>query len=240
MPKPTINPTSMDIDFEIKAKNYEEAYKLLLNSSIDKNSSKYWYYRGVCATALTNEDYDKTTEIVACFEKLKETIKNDEFQIDHTIYTDVLKSSVNYWSGKRVSAYNGVMSRDKPDNINYGLQVLSGEMGVNFYFTRHSEKAKNISKSSLILSEILKSEKVIVKDIIDSTVLFIKVGFNKTSTEGHRIDWRKNVSLMNQLIGVNQTVTVNQLSTEENNTGMVIMWVVAIIFCLFYAIIMLT
>lgn len=217
----------MDIDFEIEAKNWKKVHEHL--SSKENLSYSDWYRRGVCAAALTTEDDDKSTEAKMCFAKLDE-VKEDGVDLNPIEYTTALNSTMSYWMGRFTAARNGEMQKDKPDDVNYGLQVMAGDLAVSSYASQQSEKIATIASASLELSKHLSENKSGVRAISTNTVSLIKTGFNKTFSDAHKATWDAALSSMGRIAGIENSSA--SLSTKEENPYapfVAFLWIVVII-----------
>ena len=129
-----------DLLFELQAKNYEKVHKNLSELDSEAMTDELWFGRGIAALGLSTVDRDRTKEAKMCIGKI-ESKANKELLIELDIAINDFAKSI--YNGS-INAYKKDMMRDKPDNINYGLQMISGNIAKTGFLLSLTEAYENI------------------------------------------------------------------------------------------------
>lgn len=165
-----------DLLFELQVKNYEKVHKNLSELDSDAMTDELWFGRGVAALGLSAVDRDRTKEAKMCIGKIESEVNEELFvELDITI-NDFAKSIHN----GSINAYNKDMMRDKPDNVNYGLQMISGNIAKTGFLLSLAEAYENICHIYKTRHPFVVENDAISKKYNTTINYLNQSGFNKT------------------------------------------------------------
>jgi hypothetical protein len=165
-----------DLLFELQVKNYEKVHKNLSELDSDAMTDELWFGRGIAALGLSAVDRDRTKEAKMCIGKIESDVIEELFvELDIAI-NDFAK---NIHNGS-INAYNKDMMRDKPDNVNYGLQMISGNIAKTGFLLSLTEAYKNICHIYEMVHPFIAENDAVSKDYKKTINYLNNSGFKKT------------------------------------------------------------
>ncbi|MBD3617344.1 MAG: hypothetical protein HUJ22_12320 [Gracilimonas sp.] len=173
-----------DLLFEIEAQNYSKAYQSISELSNEDLTDEQWFLRGIASIGLSDPDNDKTKEASMCLSKVT--------QVDNTLIShlnDAVDSLTKKYSQRFLDVYNGNMQKDKPDNVDYGLQMLGGDIQKAGYILKKADVLENVSECYIIISDLIGDDKKALKNSINTFKSFLNTGFSKALNQSDRT-WR--------------------------------------------------
>ena len=165
-----------DLLFELQVKNYEKVHKNLSELDSDAMTDELWFGRGVAALGLSAVDRDRTKEAKMCIGKIESEV-NEELFIELDIAINDFAKSIHNGS---INAYNKDMMRDKPDNVNYGLQMISGNIAKTGFLLTLAEAYENICHIYEMVHPFLAEKDAISKNYKKTIKYLNDSGFKKT------------------------------------------------------------
>lgn len=165
-----------DLLFELQVKNYEKVHKNLSELDSDAMTDELWFGRGVAALGLSAVDRDRTKEAKMCIDKIESEVNEELFiELDITI-NDFAKSIHN----GSINAYNKDMMRDKPDNVNYGLQMISGNIAKTGFLLSLADAYENICHIYEMVHPFVAEKDAVSKNYKKTIKYLNDSGFKKT------------------------------------------------------------
>ena len=175
--------------FELQAKNYEKVHKEISDSDSSKMNDELWFARAISAIGLSQPDADKLKEAVMCLEKVSKVTTELVTELDTALNDLKVRYSTSFWA-----AYDGQMRKDKPDDVNYGLQMVGGELQKNLYIMGKGEALENVCKIYEILHPLIIDDKELLKSSISTFKHFLSIGFRK-NFKPEQINWQKPITM---------------------------------------------
>ena len=167
-----------DLVFELQVKNYEKVHKNLSELDSEAMTDELWFGRGIAALGMTSFDRDRTKEARMCIEKIN-SILNDDLFVELSISINDLSKKIHQGS---MNAYNKDMMKDKPDNVNYGLQVISGELAKTSFLMTLTEAFENICHIFKAIHPFIKENESLIEIYRNSIRNLMRNGLKKTDT----------------------------------------------------------
>lgn len=165
-----------DLLFELQVKNYEKVHKNLSELDSDAMTDELWFGRGVAALGLSAVDRDRTKEAKMCIGKIESEV-NEELFIELDIAINDFAKSIHNGS---INAYNKDMMRDKPDNVNYGLQMISGNIAKTGFLLSLAEAYENICHIYEMVHPFIAEKDAVSKNYKKTIKYLNDSGFKKT------------------------------------------------------------
>lgn len=170
----------MDLDFELQAANWQRAHELALEGlKRSPDDLSFWYARAIAAAGLTTRDLDKSKEALLAAQKTAALAPDSDVRLDPAPLQSLLESLRLYWLGQLFDARQKEMTRDKPDNINYGLQMVSGDLAMNTYASSHSAKIANTLEAVQTLLPHLDLTPDAIRALFEASNGLYRIGFHK-------------------------------------------------------------
>lgn len=165
-----------DLLFELQVKNYEKVHKNLSELDSDAMTDELWFGRGVAALSLSTVDRDRTKEAKMCIGKIESEV-NEELFIELDIAINDFAKSIHNGS---INSYNKDMMRDKPDNVNYGLQMISGNIAKTGFLLSLAEAYENICHIYEMVHPFVAEKDAVSKNYKKTIKYLNDSGFKKT------------------------------------------------------------
>ena len=166
-----------DLLFELQVKNYEKVHKNLSELDSDAMTDELWFGRGVAALGLSAVDRDRTKEAKMCIGKIESEV-NEELFIELDVAINDFAKSIHNGS---INAYNKDMMRDKPDNVNYGLQMISGDIAKTGFLLSLTESYENICQIFLTIHPFISDNPDLISKCRQTIQYLFKSGIKKTN-----------------------------------------------------------
>lgn len=186
-----------DLLFELQVKNYEKVHKNLSELDSDAMTDELWFGRGVAALGLSAVDRDRTKEAKMCIGKIESEV-NEELYIELDIAINDFAKAIHNGS---INAYNKDMMRDKPDNINYGLQMISGNVAKTGFLLSLTEAYENLCGIYEMVHPFIAENDTVIKDYKKTIKYLNSSGFKKTDiykVSGEKIEYLYEINMENK------------------------------------------
>ena len=170
----------MDLDFELQAANWQGAHELALEGLKGAPEDlTLWYARALAAAGLTTHDLDRSKEALLAAQKIAALAAGSDVRLDPAPLQSLLQALRAYWLQQLYDARRKDMARDKPDNINYGLQMISGDLAMNTYASSHSAKIANTLEAVQTLLPHLDLTPDAIRALFEASNGLYRIGFHK-------------------------------------------------------------
>lgn len=209
-----------ELEFELESENWKGLYDLAVETlKTDKDDAFAWFCRTTACVGLTTEENDKSKEALTSMKMFVEKSTGDA-DFDITRYVRSIETILPYWSRQLTKARQGEMSRDKPDNINYGLQMMAGDLAHNIYAASHAEKILNINEASLVLATKYNDKQDFLVQLLEMNRRLLKIGFDKSLNEKVKQD---SISRINEIRKLIKKIDPNYVSPSASSSGCLVL-----------------